>query len=260
MRDISARSQHPQWLYNLIVTGREALLGWQTAGLPEPKGTKPRQDPATARLFQRDCATCHGGPGTAPASFALSLNPAAPPLSAIERPAAEILWLIRNGLKLSAMPAWEDHLSEAEMRALTGFVRALPGISPSEYRSLAGLRWSSPESTLRPGSGDTGPGDPVRGRRLTQGFGCRRCHLIPGLPGDPAPRIGPPLTEVAARGYLGGVLANQPGALAHWLRAPQHFSPGSAMPDLGLGPRQAADIAAFLLTVSGPGRKPTAPD
>jgi len=34
--------------------------------------------------------------------------------------------------------------------------------------------------------------------------------------------------------------------MVRWIRGPQRFHPGSAMPDLGVSERDARDIAAYL--------------
>jgi len=57
--------------------------------------------------------------------------------------------------------------------------------------------------------------------------------------------VGPPLDGL--RVIVGGHLANNPDN-KKWIRDPQHVSPGTAMPDLNVGERDACDITAFLYT------------
>jgi cytochrome c1 len=47
---------------------------------------------------------------------------------------------------------------------------------------------------------------------------------------------------------IAGKLANNPPNMEQWVRDPQHVSTGTAMPDLGVGERDARDITAFLYT------------
>lgn len=89
-------------------------------------------------------------------------------------------------------------------------------------------------------------GDPERGRSLIDAYGCGSCHRIPGVPGAVG-RVGPVLVDLDERTLLAGRLPNTPANLVLWLRAPQEIAPGTAMPDLGLRPDEAGDIAAFLL-------------
>jgi cytochrome c1 len=48
---------------------------------------------------------------------------------------------------------------------------------------------------------------------------------------------------------LAGNLPNTPENLVRWIRQPQTIKPGNVMPDLGIGVRDARDIAAYLYTL-----------
>ena len=51
------------------------------------------------------------------------------------------------------------------------------------------------------------------------------------------------------RTYVAGQVPNTPDFLVRWLEAPQAIEPGTAMPDLGVTPKDARDIAAYLYTI-----------
>lgn len=78
-------------------------------------------------------------------------------------------------------------------------------------------------------------------------YGCGGCHTAKGLP-QASGTVGPPLDGVGARGIIGGRLENKPDNLELWIQNPQKVSPGTAMPNLGVTPQDARDIAAFLYT------------
>lgn len=88
-------------------------------------------------------------------------------------------------------------------------------------------------------------GDAENGRLLLRQFGCGACHRIPGVAAAQG-NVGPPLGGVAQRVYLGGVLPNTPANMIRWIRDPQAFEPGTAMPDLQVGEDQARDMVAYL--------------
>lgn len=88
-------------------------------------------------------------------------------------------------------------------------------------------------------------GEPERGRAAIERYGCAACHTIPGLPAYGA-NVGPPLRNLAERGYLAGVLPNTPDHLVRWLRDPPAVAPRTAMPNLGVSQAEAADMAAYL--------------
>lgn len=91
-------------------------------------------------------------------------------------------------------------------------------------------------------------GDSERGRTALDGFGCGTCHEIPGVRGAVG-AVGPPLTRFALRAYIAGQLPNQPENLIRWVQNPQAVEPGTAMPNLGVGPAVARDMAAYLYTL-----------
>jgi len=91
-------------------------------------------------------------------------------------------------------------------------------------------------------------GDPDRGRSAIAHRPCGACHVIPGVR-DAAGTVGPPLTAFARRGYIAGREANSPDALVSFLQDPHVVDPQSAMPPMGLGEREARDIAAYLYTL-----------
>ncbi|MGB6102321.1 MAG: c-type cytochrome [Pusillimonas sp.] len=87
-----------------------------------------------------------------------------------------------------------------------------------------------------------------RARRLIRDYGCVACHTVPGVRG-PDTKVGPPLKDMAWRGYIGGVLPNTPDNLRRWLLDPPAIDPRTAMPNMGLSDEDAKDIAAYLLTL-----------
>lgn len=91
-------------------------------------------------------------------------------------------------------------------------------------------------------------GDAERGKQQIAAYGCGTCHVIPGVR-DARGQVGPPLTQFARRSYIAGQLPNNANDLIRWIMAPTAVEPGTAMPDLGVGPQQARDMAAYLYTL-----------
>lgn len=88
-------------------------------------------------------------------------------------------------------------------------------------------------------------GDAGRGEFLVQRYGCVACHTVPGIASVGA-NVGPPLTHIAERGYLAGLLPHTVENMILWLRDPPAVDADTAMPDLGISEAEARDIAAFL--------------
>ena len=91
-------------------------------------------------------------------------------------------------------------------------------------------------------------GDRENGRLLLRQFGCGSCHEIPKVAAAHG-KVGPPLSVVASRVYIAGVLANTPENMAAFIRHPQNAAPRTAMPDLGVTAEHARDMVAYLYTL-----------
>lgn len=76
-------------------------------------------------------------------------------------------------------------------------------------------------------------------------YGCRTCHVVPNVPGAVG-KVGPSLESLSQRSYLAGSLPNTPENLVQWIMHPQHFRPGTAMPEMGVSDPDARKIAKFL--------------
>ena len=90
-------------------------------------------------------------------------------------------------------------------------------------------------------------GDPSRGEAMFIQYGCGSCHALKHVRGATG-MVGPPLDGVALRVIVGGHLSNTPDNMDKWIRDPQQVAPGTAMPDLNVGARDARDMTAFLYT------------
>lgn len=90
--------------------------------------------------------------------------------------------------------------------------------------------------------------DSERGRSAIRKYGCGSCHDIPGVSGASG-MVGPPLAKIAQRVYIAGVLPNEPDNMIKWIENPPGVDPKTAMPYMGVTPRDARDIAAYLYTL-----------
>jgi cytochrome c len=91
-------------------------------------------------------------------------------------------------------------------------------------------------------------GNPQKGAEKIQYYGCGTCHIIPGISGAVG-RAGPPLSGIASRIYVAGVLQNTPGNMMRWIQNPKAVDEKTVMPNLHVTRRDAADIAGYLYTL-----------
>lgn len=99
-----------------------------------PEDAANRKNPVAAsaesiarghKLFQANCASCHGagGKGDGPAGTALDPRPADLTAMAGAHPDGDFAWKIEHGR--GAMPAWRGVLSEAQIWDAVNFIQSL---------------------------------------------------------------------------------------------------------------------------------------
>src|SRR5579875_846020 len=98
---------------------------------------------AGAGIYTQHCAFCHGLPGKA-SPLAKHMYPPVPQLWVQHRagvvgvsddPAGETYWKVKNGIRLSGMPAYADLLSEQQMWQVTLLLKAADKPLPSQVQA-----------------------------------------------------------------------------------------------------------------------------
>jgi mono/diheme cytochrome c family protein len=247
--DISATDQHLAPTYWLLETGMRRAVLQRAKRIDVPPLDDAAMIAEGGGHYRALCVQCHGGPGVAPDAFALGMLPVPTNLAhaARTRRPAELFWAIREGIKMTGMPAWTFRLDDGQIWSIVAFLRVMPTLSPEQYRKFVESA-PAPLAAARRKSAAVRPPDAGRGRQAIHQYACVTCHEIPGIVGKNAP-VGPPLGGVSTRAFLAGVLPNSTDAMIRWLMSPQEVSPGNAMPDLGVSEQDAADIAAYLATL-----------
>ena len=89
--------------------------------------------------YDEMCVTCHGGPGIEPSDIGQGLNPRAPELSGLvaKLSDAELYWILKNGIKMTGMPAFGNTHTDEQLWDMVAFVRLLPEMSPERYQAFA---------------------------------------------------------------------------------------------------------------------------
>jgi mono/diheme cytochrome c family protein len=78
-------------------------------------------------IYQVMCAQCHGQLNGRPSTLGASFYPPAPQLPghSIIYNEAEVFWIVKHGIRNTAMPAWRRLLSDDDIRNVTAFVKQL---------------------------------------------------------------------------------------------------------------------------------------
>lgn len=101
----------------------------------------PQMARAGAGHFREHCAQCHGAPGVKRSDIGQGMTPEPPDLAkkAQDWSSGELFWIVRNGIKMTGMPAWSPSHSDEEIWQTVAFVVRLPRMSASEYQDMAAL-------------------------------------------------------------------------------------------------------------------------
>lgn len=247
--DVSAVQQHTPPVYNVLDAALKRSISRRAAGIEPPPLDDPTMIEQGFHIFREQCVPCHGAPGVARHDMGKGLTPLPANLVHTARTwsAAEMFWTIKNGIKMSGMPAWRFTYSDEAIWSVVAFLERLPELSPSEYKALVQASASTPIAKAAPRPTGRRP-DPERGRLALRGYACTACHEIPGVVG-PEVQVGPPLNGIGTRRYIAGVLPNTVENMVRWLRNPPAVDPLTAMPDLDVHEQDALDIAAYLATL-----------
>ena len=141
--DFAADSAHSDGVTKLIAWAREQSINKQA------KDIVPPADLANAERIRRGagnyeamCVGCHLSPGAEDSEIRKGLYPEPPNLSL---PAAipeasggdgRRFWIIKHGIKGSAMPAWaKGGMDDEAIWDLTAFIKVLPKLSANEYQA-----------------------------------------------------------------------------------------------------------------------------
>ena len=249
--NVSATEQHTAPVYWALEAGMRNAVKLRARDITPPELSGSALVQRGLVLHREACVQCHGAPGVPPGDAGKGLLPVPNNLAqtAREWSAAEIYWVTRHGLKMTGMPAWGMRFADDDLWAIVAFVKHLPRLSAAEYEAMARATGSQ-SSVISRQSSPVRAGDPARGVAAMQQYACTTCHLIPGMVGANA-HVGPPLSGIGDRKYLGGLLPNSPENMVKWIRHPREISPQSLMPDLGVTEQHARDMAAYLMTLKG---------
>ncbi|QTP61096.1 c-type cytochrome [Billgrantia antri] len=176
---ISASSGHwPVTRWFLHFAMRNAVEN-RASGIKAPMLSDPALVLKGAGHYATGCMPCHGAPGR-PRSLIVQQMTPEPPLLAQRvhewRP-EQLFWIIKHGVKFTAMPAWASLQREDEVWAMVAFLQELPTLSSERYVQLAYGERDEADAIGEAASGSL--------RALSEPMGpllanCSRCHGADG--------------------------------------------------------------------------------
>ena len=113
----------------LMTKAKHYLVQGNREHVPSPPADRQAAAKEGEKLFGTDCAVCHGLDGRNPTDAGRWMYPRAANLASHESQSYsdhEVFWIIKNGIRLSGMPAFGRVESEEHIWDLVFFIRTLP--------------------------------------------------------------------------------------------------------------------------------------
>lgn len=193
----------------LITIGLHSAVRTHSIGIEPPQDLDDRDRIRLgAGHFAGGCAPCHGAPGVEQNPILRGMLPPPPGLShaVSDWETAELFWIVKHGLKYTAMPAWPALTRDDEVWSMVAFLERLPELSAEEYRELANFEAAE-------GSAAEPQGLATFSEALVT---CARCHgdedspptsrLVPRLSGQPVAYLRSALEAYAKGTRFSGVM------------------------------------------------------
>lgn len=135
--DIGADAPHTKPVFWLIEQLRDRSIAVRSESLVPPSDlSDPKRIAAGGRLYATLCTGCHLAPGMKNTDLSRGLYPKAPQLAyGTDLSPGEEFWIIKHGVKLTAMPAWGRTHGDDELWNVVAFLNKMPDLDPRQYNA-----------------------------------------------------------------------------------------------------------------------------
>jgi cytochrome c553 len=135
--NIGADDHHTKFVLTLIEELRERSIRARTIASDLHYVEDPEKIAAGAQHYAELCVGCHLAPGVTKSEIRPGLYPHPPNLTQEDlHDGRRAFWIIKHGIKMSAMPAWSKALDDDAIWEVVSFVRKMPDMTPQTYENL----------------------------------------------------------------------------------------------------------------------------
>ncbi len=137
--NIGADSPHWSVTHTMIETLRDRSIQSRLDGIKVPNLDDPARIRLGAASYSAMCTGCHLSPGVEDTEIRPGLYPMPPNLTTEPLDSPETtFWVIKHGIKMTAMPAWGKTHTDEQIWNMVAFVHKLRGMTPAQYVQLGG--------------------------------------------------------------------------------------------------------------------------
>jgi mono/diheme cytochrome c family protein len=134
--NVGADDHHTKPVYALMQALRERSIEHHAKDVAVPNLDDPQLILKGAGQYAAMCTGCHLAPGMAENEMRPGLYPKPPQLARFRPDPREAFWVIKHGIKMSAMPAWGASHDDATIWSMVAFLQKLPGMTPAQYKDI----------------------------------------------------------------------------------------------------------------------------
>jgi mono/diheme cytochrome c family protein len=134
--NIGADDHHTKPVFAMLQTLRNRSIHVRSENLKVPKLDDPQLILKGAGQYAAMCTGCHLAPGKPDSEIRPGLYPQPPNLSQARLDPKDEFWVIKHGLKMSAMPAWGLSHDDATIWSMVAFLQKLPDMTPAQYKDM----------------------------------------------------------------------------------------------------------------------------
>jgi mono/diheme cytochrome c family protein len=127
----------PVWETAILKLAVRAAVKRSAANLSAPSSATEDSILAGGKLYVMGCMGCHGEPGK-PFAEDHANYPPAPQLPHIgtQYSEPEVYWIIKHGIRMTAMSAYGPFYKEEQLWSLAAFIRRINKLTPAEIQSI----------------------------------------------------------------------------------------------------------------------------
>jgi mono/diheme cytochrome c family protein len=135
--DVAADTPHSALVYAAMEAVRDRSIAMRAKDIEVPPLNDSKLVADGAKHYEAMCVECHLAPGAQQSEIREGLYPQPPNLTEkTDLGVAETFWVVKHGIKMSAMPAWGKTHDDRSIWAIVAFLQKLPEFSPDQYRAL----------------------------------------------------------------------------------------------------------------------------
>jgi mono/diheme cytochrome c family protein len=148
-RGFSTRATPSTVESSLAMTMRDRAIPSRYKTMPNPVAVTPQIIHEGMAHWADHCATCHANNGNGDSMYGRTMYPRPPDMrqkDTQEQSEGELYYIIKNGIRLSGMPAFGDPGdNDLDSWKLVAFIRHLPQLSDQEELEMERLNPKGPE-------------------------------------------------------------------------------------------------------------------